>query len=81
MERQMNSFEEMNYKEFLQTKIEIAPESGFEIQTSAVNSALKPHQKDAVKWALRGGRRALFEIFWVGKNSAGDRILPSGSRT
>ena len=56
MERQMNSFEEMNYKEFLQTKIEIAPESGFEIQTSAVNSALKPHQKDAVKWALRGGR-------------------------
>lgn len=67
MERQMNSFEEMNYKEFLQTKIEIAPESGFEIQTSAVNSALKPHQKDAVKWALRGGRRALFESFGLGK--------------
>lgn len=60
-------FGEMNYKEFLQTKIEIAPESGFEIQTSAVNSALKPHQKDAVKWALRGGRRALFESFGLGK--------------
>lgn len=67
MERQMNSFGEMNYQEFLQTKIEIAPESGFEIQTSAVNSALKPHQKDAVKWALRGGRRALFESFGLGK--------------
>lgn len=60
-------FEEMDYQEFLQTKIEIAPESGFEIQASAVNPALKPHQKDAVKWALRGGRRALFESFGLGK--------------
>lgn len=76
MERNWNSgqsddasvpFEEMEYKEFLQTKIEIATESGFEIQSSAVNPALKPHQRDAVKWALRGGRRALFESFGLGK--------------
>lgn len=57
----------MNYKEFLQTKIEIAPESGFDIDKSKLNSALKPHQKDAVKWAIRGGRRALFESFGLGK--------------
>lgn len=57
----------MNYREFLQTKIEIAPESGFEISLKEINKALKPHQKDAVRWALRGGRRALFESFGLGK--------------
>ena len=57
----------MNYKEFLQTKIEVAPESGFEIDKSKLNKALKPHQKDAVAWAIRGGRRALFESFGLGK--------------
>ena len=59
----------MNYKEFLQTKIEVAPESGFEIDKSKLNKALKPHQKDAVAWAIRGGRRALFESFGLGKTT------------
>ena len=57
----------MTYKEFLQTKIEVAPESGFEIDKSRINKALKPHQRDAVVWAIRGGRRALFESFGLGK--------------
>ena len=57
----------MDYLEFLKTKIEIAPESGFEVKKSKINSALKPHQKDAVAWALKGGRRALFESFGLGK--------------
>ena len=57
----------MNYREFLQTKIEIAVESGFTIDKSQINSALKPHQQDAVIWALKGGCRALFESFGLGK--------------
>lgn len=57
----------MDYLEFLKTKIEIAPESGFEVEKSKINSALKSHQKDAVAWALKGGRRALFESFGLGK--------------
>ncbi len=57
----------MDYKEFLQSKIEIAPESGFVIDKRKINKALKPHQRDAVAWALRGGRRALFESFGLGK--------------
>ena len=57
----------MNYLEFLKSKIEIAKDSGFEVEPSKVNKALKPHQKDAVMWALRGGRRALFESFGLGK--------------
>ena len=32
-----------------------------------MNPNLKPHQKDGVKWALKGGRRALFEGFGLGK--------------
>ncbi len=57
----------MTYKEFLQTKIEIAADSGFCIEPSQLNKALLPHQRDAVAWALRGGRRALFESFGLGK--------------
>lgn len=57
----------MNYKEFLETKIELAEESGFQVEPKKLNKALKPHQRDAVMWALRGGRRALFESFGLGK--------------
>lgn len=57
----------MEYLDFLKTKIEIAIDSGFEIEPSQLNKALKPHQKDAVAWALKGGRRALFESFGLGK--------------
>lgn len=57
----------MTYLEFLKTKIDLAAESGFEIEPDMINPALKPHQKDAVMWALKGGRRALFESFGLGK--------------
>lgn len=57
----------MNYKEFLETKIELAEDSGFAVDPASINPALKPHQKDAVAWALKGGRRALFESFGLGK--------------
>ena len=57
----------MTYKEFLETKIELATDSGFVIEPEKVNKALKPHQRDAVAWALKGGRRALFESFGLGK--------------
>ena len=57
----------MTYKEFLQTKVELATESGFEVSPDEINPALKPHQRDAVIWALKGGRRALFEAFGLGK--------------
>lgn len=57
----------MNYKEFLESKIELATESGFMVDPADINPALKPHQRDAVRWALKGGRRALFESFGLGK--------------
>ena len=57
----------MTYKEFLETKIELATDSGFIVNPEKINKALKPHQRDAVTWALKGGRRALFESFGLGK--------------
>lgn len=57
----------MTYLDFLRTKIQLAPESGFDLPESELPAALKPHQKAAVLWALKGGRRALFESFGLGK--------------
>lgn len=59
----------MTYREFLESKIELATDSGFEVDKSRINKALKPHQSDAVAWALKGGRRALFESFGLGKTA------------
>lgn len=58
----------MDYGGFLRTKIITAPETGFSVDPAKLNKALKPHQKDAVAWALHGGRRALFESFGLGKS-------------
>ena len=59
----------MTYNDFLQSKIDIAEETGFELDPAEVNPRLKPHQRDAVVWALKGGRRALFESFGLGKTA------------
>lgn len=45
----------------------MAPETGFDIDPNDISPILKPHQRDAVLWAIRGGRRALFESFGLGK--------------
>lgn len=57
----------MEYIDFLKTKMAISPESGFKISTDELNQALMPHQKDIVAWAIRGGRRAVFARFGLGK--------------
>lgn len=56
-----------DYTGFLESKIEVAPASGFEVSPGELSPALKPHQRDAVIWACRGGRRGLFESFGLGK--------------
>lgn len=57
----------MKYLEFLKRKMDIAPETGFDVDISEVNPALKPHQRTAVVWAIKGGRRAIFKAFGLGK--------------
>ncbi len=59
------------YLQFLKSKIEIATESGIDIQIPLIQfkngEQLKPHQRDVIVWAIKGGRRALFESFGLGK--------------
>lgn len=59
----------MNYRDFIRGKIAVAPVSGFRVGPEELNPALQPHQRDAVRWALAGGRRALFESFGLGKTA------------
>lgn len=56
-----------DYLKFLRSKIVLAKKSGFDVAPGKINPALKPHQRDSVIWALRGGRRALFQSFGLGK--------------
>ena len=57
----------LTYAQFLACKIDVAPLVGLDVQASQLSPALKYHQRDSVLWALRGGRRALFEAFGLGK--------------
>lgn len=59
----------MGYLDFLNSKVCISPDTGFSVSPDEVNKNLKPHQRDAVIWALKGGRRALFESFGLGKTA------------
>jgi hypothetical protein len=56
------------YLEFLKRKAVVAPAAGFEVSDSEINPILKPHQRAAVRWALHGGRRAIFAAFGLGKS-------------
>jgi DNA modification methylase len=57
----------VTYDEFLHAKAAIAPVTGFEVDPEEIHPLLKPHQRDVVRWAVAGGRRALFESFGLGK--------------
>lgn len=63
------------YRKFLERKIRFDHACGFEIDLSEINPILKPHQRDCVVWAVRGGRRALFEKFGLGKTMQQLEIL------
>lgn len=57
----------MTYEDFLRDKMELAEETGFRVSRNELHPCLKPHQKDSVEWALKGGRRAIFAKFGMGK--------------
>ena len=50
----------MTYQSFLESKVAVARETGFDVDPEEINPALMPHQRDTVVWALKGGRRAVF---------------------
>jgi len=57
----------MDYMDFVNSKVAIAERLGFDIDDSEINKILFPHQRDIVRWAIAGGRRAVFAAFGLGK--------------
>lgn len=55
----------MNYQEFLNKKVIVAEDFGFE--PNLLSTKLHLHQPAIVEWALKGGRRAIFASFGLGK--------------
>jgi len=55
------------YETFLHEKVHFDRRFGFDVAPDEVNPLLKPHQRDLVLWAIRGGRRAWFAAFGLGK--------------
>ena len=56
----------MNYEEFIQSKKPLAQLTGFK-PTTPPHPSLFGHQRDVALWMVRGGRRACFEAFGLGK--------------
>ena len=49
------------YEDFIRAKVSLSKGYGFDIADEEVHPLLKPHQRVAVRWAVKGGRRALFD--------------------
>ncbi len=56
-----------DYRSFLASKMVIAKKTGITVDAEEISDVLKPHQRDAVMWAVAGGRRAIFAAFGLGK--------------
>ena len=57
----------LTYPDFLKEKVAFDRSFGFNVADADLAAVLKPHQAAMVKWALKGGRRALFARFGLGK--------------
>lgn len=57
------------YAAFLRQKIRMARFDGFDVSPDEINPKLKPHTRDIVRWALKGGRRAVFASFGLHKTA------------
>lgn len=63
------------YLDFLRQKIRLADFAGFDVSDDDINPILKPHQRAIVRWAVRGGCRAIFAAFGLGKSVIQIEIL------
>jgi len=57
-----------SYEDFLGRKVSFEHSSGLACEAGEINPKLFPHQRDIVLWAVRGGRRAVFAAFGLGKS-------------
>lgn len=59
----------MTYQEFLDSKFDVAKETGLDIDQSEDNPKLFEWQNDTVRWALKKGRAAIFSDCGLGKTA------------
>ena len=64
----MTIIESDDYTKFLKAKVDFQQDYGFDIDDDDINPILMPHQRAIVKWAVKGGRRAIFAAFGLGKS-------------
>ena len=57
----------MEYIDFLKKKMAISACSGFDVKEEDIMPTLFPHVKDTVRWAVKGGCRAIFSSFGMQK--------------
>ncbi|AVO24516.1 DNA helicase [Mycobacterium phage Alexphander] len=57
----------VSYTEFVAAKARFDNTYGHQVGPDDVHPMLLPHQRDLVRWAVAGGRRAIFAAFGLGK--------------
>lgn len=55
------------YRQFLESKIVIAEQHGFDVDVEDIHPECFPHQKDAIRWAAGLGRALIAMSFGLGK--------------
>lgn len=63
------------YLDFLKSKMAISNLTGFDVEESELTPELFPHVKDSVRWAIKGGCRAIFSSFGMQKTVTQLEIL------
>lgn len=58
----------ITYLDFVKSKADFEQTYGHPVDADQVNPILKDHQRDIVRWAVEGGRRAIFAAFGLGKS-------------
>ena len=58
-----------DYDSFLRGKMKLAEADGLDVPMETINPAMKPHCRIINKWALKGGRRAIFANFGLHKTA------------
>lgn len=65
----------MEYIDFLRNKMAVSHETGFDVSPDELTTSLYPHVKDTVRWAVKGGCRAIFSSFGMQKTVTQLEIL------
>ena len=60
--------DDTTYHDFLTDKLTFSAFYGHEVADDDIHPSLYPHQRAIVRWAVHGGRRAIFARFGLGKS-------------